>query len=203
MKSQANYMVSKFKRTKIQSIYLQKCRLLNLGVRWRTGEGEEHRMIEKLFSYLQSIGLNFRFFAGTPQSGVSLIEFLMVIVIIGIIAGISIVNINLTSSKVKAAAYNLRSNLLLARSMAVKRNTAVTVNFDPSTESYNGTVNGEILFQTTLEQPLDLDTSNLSITFTPLGTATNSRFYIKSSKGDCNIVVRSSGRVYIDGNCPG
>ncbi|WP_457570914.1 GspH/FimT family protein [Desulfovulcanus sp.] len=159
--------------------------------------------IKKLFNVRLSTGLNFRIFASTSQSGASLIEFLMVIVIIGIIAGISIVNINLTSSKVKAAAYNLRSNLLLARSTAVKRNTNVNVNFDPSTESYNGTVNGEILFQTTLEQPLDLDTTNLSITFTPLGSATNSNFYIKSSKGDCNIVVRSSGRVYIDGNCPG
>jgi Tfp pilus assembly protein FimT len=119
------------------------------------------------------------------------------------LTGIGLVSLNTTTSKLKAAAYNLRSNLLFARSTAIKENKTVTVRFDVNGETYSAIKDdGTTLFKVTLENGLDLTTNNISISFSPFGTATNSIFYIKSNTDKCEIVARSSGRIYINGYCP-
>ena len=137
------------------------------------------------------------------NSGVSLIEVLIVVVIISILTGIGLVSLNTTTSKLKAAAYNLRSNLLFARSTAIKENKTVRVEFDVNGETYSAIKDdGTRLFNATLDYGLNLETNNTSISFSSLGTATNSVFYIYSNQKKCKIVVRSSGRIYIDDVCP-
>jgi len=70
--------------------------------------------------------------------GYSLVELLVVIAIIGILAIQVVTGFNSPVSKLKAAAFNLRSDLNFARSEAVNRNADVRVAFIFNTEDLDG-----------------------------------------------------------------
>lgn len=134
--------------------------------------------------------------------GMTLVELMVVIAILSIVLGIAVLNLKSSKFKLKSATYNLRTHLLRAKSEAVKRNASVTVNFDSSTESYNATVSGGLLFSFQLGDNIDLSTNNTSVSFTPIGTATNANIGLSSYGGSCSVRVTSSGRIYINGSCP-
>ena len=142
--------------------------------------------------------------SGTRPScahGLSLIEMLVVIAIIAIMSAIAIPNLMPKRFEIRTAAFNLRSNLMKARTAAVKTNSDAKVTFDVSANSYNGTCDGITLFQTILNENVDLSIGS-PITFKSLGTASSAKMILASAQGNCTIRVKGSGRIFIDGKCP-
>ncbi len=130
---------------------------------------------------------------GSQQTGLTLIELLIVVAIISIMSGIGISFLNFQNLQLKSAAYELKTALMSARAEAIKRNADVTMQFDTANDAYNATNDlGRVLFAKRLDRELDLQTNNLSITFKPLGTASNSNFTIRARDGD-SYTVRVSG----------
>ncbi len=66
----------------------------------------------------------------TPEKGFTLIELMVVVVIIALIAGFTVAEINSTSHKLKSTAQTLRAKMQQARLLAVKENCNVFVDFD-------------------------------------------------------------------------
>ena len=72
------------------------------------------------------------------NNGVSLIELLIVLVIIGIIAGFGLPEYGrfAAKSRVRSAATELLQNMRMARTMAIKENRTYLITFDPATNTY-------------------------------------------------------------------
>ncbi len=134
--------------------------------------------------------------------GLSLIEMLVVIVIIAIMSAVAIPCLMPKRFEVRTAVFNLRSNLMKARTSAVKSNADAKITFDASADSYNGTCDGVTLFQTMLNENVDLMSNGALITFKSLGTASSAKIILASTQGNCTVRVKASGRIFIDGNCP-
>ncbi|RLB66393.1 MAG: hypothetical protein DRH03_12260 [Deltaproteobacteria bacterium] len=66
----------------------------------------------------------------TRESGFTLVELMVVIVIIAVIAGFTMAEINSSSYKLKGAAQTLRAKMQQAKLLAVKENCNVFVDFD-------------------------------------------------------------------------
>jgi len=82
------------------------------------------------------------------QSGVTLIEVVVVIALLGILAGFAYPNFKswIPNYKLKAAARDLVSNFQRAKMEAVKRNKWVVVSFTPGTYSSSGMVGSYQIF---------------------------------------------------------
>ena len=139
---------------------------------------------------------------GKGEFGMSMIELIVVVAIIAIMTAIAIPNLMPKRFEVRTAAFNLRSNLMQARTAAVKTNSDAIVTLDSSNNSYNATCAGNTLFAVVLSNDVGLTTGNTSITFKPLGTASSSTLMLVGSSGNCTVKVKGSGRVFIDGDCP-
>jgi prepilin-type N-terminal cleavage/methylation domain-containing protein len=72
------------------------------------------------------------------NKGVSLIELLIVLVIVGIIAGFGLPEYGrfLAKSRVRRAATELMQNMRLTRTMAIKENRTYLITLDPATNTY-------------------------------------------------------------------
>jgi prepilin-type N-terminal cleavage/methylation domain-containing protein len=136
------------------------------------------------------------------ESGMSLIELIVVVAIIAIMATLAIPNLMPKRFEVKSATFNLRSHLMQARTAAVKTNSDATVNLDSANDTYNATCAGNTLFEVALSGGVRLSTGNTMITFKPLGTASSATVSLVGVSGNCTIKVKGSGRVFIDGDCP-
>lgn len=135
--------------------------------------------------------------------GVTLIELIVVLGMMAIIAAMAVTSLSSEGSKLRAAAYNLRTELLSAKAEAIKRNEDVEVHFDEDNDKYNATGenSGVVLFSKNLPSGLSL-TTNLSptsqfITFKPRGTSTPATVFINGSGKVYNCTVNSVGRVTI------
>ncbi len=142
-------------------------------------------------------------------AGVTLVELLVVIAIIGIMTAVGLVNLDPGASKLKAAALNLRSDLMLAKSEAVKRNLPVRVDAPKSTEAgkeyfanviVDGSAGTEV-FRVQVDDDLLVSGNTLgtALTFTPLGTATNGYFKVYRGSEFYKVSVNAIGRVEIHG----
>ena len=64
-----------------------------------------------------------------PQRGFTLVELLVIMTILAVMLGLAVPSFRnfIASQRVKSAAYELSTSMLLARSEAIKRNTSVTI----------------------------------------------------------------------------
>lgn len=134
------------------------------------------------------------------ESGMSMIEMVIVVAIIAIMAAIAIPNLMPKRFDVRTETFNLRSHLMQARTTAVKTNSDATVNLNST--NYNATCAGNTLFAVALSRDVELSSGNPSITFKPLGTASSATLSLVGIDGNCTVKVKGSGRVFIDGDCP-
>ncbi len=135
------------------------------------------------------------------ECGVTLVEVILVVAIIAIMSGMAITSLTSRDAELKSAAYELSTNLMQARLRAIKQNEKVKVAFDTSKESYNATLQdtGNLIYIVSLKPGIDLQTSNTDITFTPLGTASNSSFQLLGSTGQAySISVSSIGNIKVN-----
>jgi prepilin-type N-terminal cleavage/methylation domain-containing protein len=81
---------------------------------------------------------NFKYFINNYRKsrGFSLLELMVVLVIVGILAIGVVFMFADPTAKIKAAAFELRGDIHLARSVAVTDNTEVLIDFDPAADSY-------------------------------------------------------------------
>ena len=75
--------------------------------------------------------------------GVSFVEFVIVFAILSLLGSIGFVNIRRDKPQVNETARIIASDLLWARSEAIRRNTNITVSFDVATDKYHITTQFE------------------------------------------------------------
>ena len=132
-------------------------------------------------------------------SGMSMLEMLFVLALLSILAGMAASSFNSQETKLRTAAYALRTELLSARALAIKEYLSVKVTFDEDSEKYTATMDGQTIMEKQIRQGIDLQTGNTSVSFTPLGTATSSSFDLVSESGKkYTISVNGVGRVKIE-----
>ena len=113
--------------------------------------------------------------------------------------GMTATALDVQDFKLRAAAYNLKINLMSARSQAIKRNEDISAQINSSQDAYNATTDdGQILYSVKLEDNINIVTNNNPITFKPLGTATNSVLYVRNNSKEYEINVNAVGQVSIN-----
>jgi type II secretion system protein H len=133
------------------------------------------------------------------EAGVTLVELLVVIAIIGIMTAVALTSMRPGPSKVKSAAMNFRSRMMLAKSEAIKRNEDVEITFDPGNGTYVARdSDAELVFSAGLESDISMATNNTSVTFKPLGTASTSSFWIQGYGQSYKISINSVGKIIIE-----
>ena len=133
------------------------------------------------------------------QAGVSLVELLLVLAILGIVSGIGVTYLNLNNTAVKNAAINLKNDLRLARSEAITRNRETTFQVGNATY-YNATTSNsnQLLFEHKLKQRVQISPNPQTLSFSPLGNADNCTFNVKGVNKEYKININSVGNVEIE-----
>ncbi len=135
----------------------------------------------------------------TRHRGVTLVEMMVVLAIAAIIIGIGVAYLDTHDARARSAAYTMKTRLMGAKSMAIKMNEDVHVNFNTVSEAYNATKNdGSLLFSTQLEDGIDLNSNSSTVTFTPLGTANDANATLVGLSGrSYTILINSVGRIQL------
>ena len=134
------------------------------------------------------------------EQGFTLIEVIVVTVIMAILAGMAVTSLSSAQSELRAAACNLRTELLSAKAEAIKRNETVQIHFGNGTNRYNATTKDTniLLFSHALSPGLSLSTGKSTVGFTPLGTATSSKVSISGSDKTYNCTINGMGHVTVE-----
>ncbi len=141
------------------------------------------------------------------MSGVSLIETVVVIAIIGILAAIGVPNFldwN-RQAKLKSAVTNLYGQLSLARMSAINQNTSVTIALSqpaasPITVTFLNPTGGTVLPALTLDSEVSLATSSNGAVTSPQDIQFNAMGLRKDTGNVNNLCVTSTG-AYTGGAC--
>ena len=136
------------------------------------------------------------------RRGVTLIEILVILFIVAVLTGIGVAYLNPDNPQLKSTAYNLETFLYKAKSEAIKRNVSAKVTFDNATECLEVTADGQSLSSFCTKEGTTVTPSVSSISFSPTGTVFGSNFILQRSGKQCEVQVQSSGRIFIDGDCP-
>ncbi|MFW6005173.1 MAG: GspH/FimT family pseudopilin [Desulfonatronovibrionaceae bacterium] len=135
--------------------------------------------------------------------GLTIVEVLIVLAIVGIMAGISLLSVDWEAFRLKSGAQNLRSSLMKARAEAVKTNTNASVDLLP--ESFSVVVQDTVQDTHTLDDDLTLCSTDLSplstdsISFTPMGRSSNAHVKISNAQNNFSILVNPAGKITIEG----
>lgn len=133
------------------------------------------------------------------QTGVTLIELMLVVAILGIVSGIGGAYLNLDKTKVKNAAINLKNDLRLARSEAITRNSLII--FQVGNASYYNatTINGnQLLFENKLKKRIEISPAPQTLTFSPLGSTSGTSFDVNATNQGYKITINNAGNVKIE-----
>ena len=134
----------------------------------------------------------------TNMQGVTLVELLVVIAIIGILVAVGMTSMRPGPTKVKSAALNFRSHLMLAKSEAIKRNKDVLVVVDVGNGTYFASdSDSDSVFSAAFDSDISIATGNTSITFKPIGTVSTSSFVISGPGNSFTIEINSVGKISI------
>jgi len=142
------------------------------------------------------------------EQGFSMVEMIVVMGIIAIMLAITIPNLMPQRFKVRSAAFNLRSHLMQARTEAVRTNNDVYIDVDEVNDCYNSSAIRHVQMSDSVDLDLPNDTDSIRLTFSPIGTISKSSgsttytIVVNGTNGMCEVRIRRSGRIYIDGNCP-
>mgnify|MGYP006299401783 CR=1 FL=1 len=133
------------------------------------------------------------------EQGFTLIEIIVVTVIMAILAGMAVTTLSSEGSKLRAAAYNLRTELLSAKAEAIKRNQTATIDFDNANDSYQATVGGDVIFQNSLQNGIDLTSSHAQFHLTAVSTCfPNSGTVTLSHMGQkYEVKINATGKVTV------
>lgn len=136
-------------------------------------------------------------------AGLSLTELLLVLLIISLLAGFSLFYLNTADFRLRSQANNLRSSLQRAKAEAVSKNASAQVQV--FADKYQGSWQRSPVHFPEGLQALDADLEPLgnkesTITFTPLGTASNAHLHLQNSQGKYYCLqINSTGRISIHG----
>jgi type II secretory pathway pseudopilin PulG len=100
-----------------------------------------------------------------------MLEVLVTVAIIAILAVLAVPILNTQDSKLDTAAYNLRTDLMFAKSEAAKSNEPVMVVITTGGTEYELQDSGGVSLRKTILEPGISMTNSTGVEFTPLGTA--------------------------------
>jgi len=131
--------------------------------------------------------------------GVTLIELVVVLGMMAIIAAMAVTSLSSEGSKLRAAAYNLRTELMSAKAEAIKQNKTVTVTFNDAADSYQATLGGSVIFNNSLQQGINLNASAANFQFTSISTAfpNNGKVTLTHFEKQYEIQINSAAKVVV------
>jgi Tfp pilus assembly protein FimT len=126
-------------------------------------------------------------------------ELIVVLGMMSILAAMAVTSLSSEGSKLRAAAYNLRTELLSAKAEAIKRNQTAIINFNNATNSYQASIDGNTLFKSTLPREVNLSYSDNEFKFTALSTAfpNNGNVTLSSVGKEYKVQINACGQVTI------
>ena len=133
------------------------------------------------------------------NKGFTLVELMVVIVIIAVVAGLTMGEINSDSYQLKSRAHTLKSHMTQAKLEAVKRDLDVTVTINGTNDGYSiDTATDNI---TSIRYADKFTFTGSDTTFTPRGTANSGSVKIVkkgTSSPEYTISVNNIGRVRLE-----
>ena len=140
-----------------------------------------------------------------PESGFTLIELMVVVVIIAIVAGLTLGEINSDGYQLKSRSHTLKAHMMQAKLEAVKKDCDVRVAINNTNDGYTITsidsAGNIINLITTVRYANKFTFSGNNTTFTPRGTASaNSVTIVKKSttNPEYTLSINNIGRVRLE-----
>ena len=134
------------------------------------------------------------------EKGFTLIELMIVVIIIAIVAGLTLGEINSASYQLKSRAHTLKAHMMQAKLESVKRDLNVTVTISENEDGYNITDSTGASINT-VNYPNKFTFTGNNTTFTSRGTA-NSSYITVVGNGTTNpeykISINTIGRVRLE-----
>lgn len=131
------------------------------------------------------------------RNGFTVVELITILMIIGITTTMFIFYINPRHSGLRDTAMSLRTDILNAKSEAIKRNRSITVNAAGSSYNATAAAAGDI-FQKHLDPQYSFN-STAQVIISPIGTAFNGAFYILDADGHWyKIEVNRAAKVTVE-----
>jgi len=133
--------------------------------------------------------------------GLTLIEMMLVMIVLGILLAIATPNIILFSSgyKLRGAAREVATDLQYARLLAVKENKDFRVTFNSSSYQVVRVSDGIAVKNRSLSSDYpEVTLTNASITFDSRGISSANTITVSNPRGTKNVTVAPTGRVKIE-----
>ena len=140
-----------------------------------------------------------------PESGFTLIELMVVVVIIAVVAGLTFGEINSDSYQLKSRAHTLKAHMTQAKLEAVKRDIDVRVTIDGTNDGYKiesiDASNTVVDTITTISYANKFTFTGGNTTFTARGTANSNSITIvckDTTNPEYKVSINNIGRVRLE-----